>query len=58
MGFSVVAEEVRNLAQQCAEAAQDTSEFLKIALPNPAPGVLWWKRLQLKFAPSLRSLPG
>jgi methyl-accepting chemotaxis protein/methyl-accepting chemotaxis protein-1 (serine sensor receptor) len=34
MGFAVVAEEVRNLAQRCAEAAQETSVLVEESLTN------------------------
>jgi len=38
-GFAVVAEEVRNLAQRCAEAARDTSELIEESSRNAEGGV-------------------
>jgi methyl-accepting chemotaxis protein/methyl-accepting chemotaxis protein-1 (serine sensor receptor) len=38
MGFAVVAEEVRNLAQRCAEAARDTSLLIEASLENSSAG--------------------
>ena len=38
MGFAVVAEEVRNLAQRCAQAAQETSGLIDQSLASAATG--------------------
>jgi methyl-accepting chemotaxis protein len=38
MGFAVVAEEVRNLAQRCAQAAQDTSGLIEDSLAKSRTG--------------------
>lgn len=38
LGFAVVAEEVRNLAQRCAVAAKDTSELVEEAISNSHQG--------------------
>jgi methyl-accepting chemotaxis protein/methyl-accepting chemotaxis protein-1 (serine sensor receptor) len=38
MGFAVVAEEVRNLAQRCSQAAKETSELVEQSLGNSATG--------------------
>jgi methyl-accepting chemotaxis protein/methyl-accepting chemotaxis protein-1 (serine sensor receptor) len=38
MGFAVVAEEVRNLAQRCAEASQETSGLVELSLNNSNAG--------------------
>jgi methyl-accepting chemotaxis protein len=38
MGFGVVAEEVRNLAQRCAHAAEDTSRLIEGSLRNSRDG--------------------
>jgi hypothetical protein len=38
MGFAVVAEEVRNLAQKCAEAARDSSEIVEDSIRRSSDG--------------------
>ena len=38
MGFAVVAEEVRNLAQRCAQAAKDTAGLIEESIANSADG--------------------
>ena len=38
LGFSVVAEEVRNLAQRCAQAAQDTTTLIEESVANSNDG--------------------
>jgi|GEM_PF-2516432 len=38
MGFAVVAEEVRNLAQRCAQAARETSELIEQSLVSSSIG--------------------
>jgi methyl-accepting chemotaxis protein len=38
MGFAVVAEEVRNLAQRCAQAARDTSGLIEESIRNTNDG--------------------
>ena len=38
MGFAVVAEEVRNLAQRCAQAAKDTAGLIEESITNSADG--------------------
>jgi methyl-accepting chemotaxis protein/methyl-accepting chemotaxis protein-1 (serine sensor receptor) len=38
MGFAVVAEEVRNLAQRCAQAAQETSALIELSQENSETG--------------------
>ena len=38
MGFGVVAEEVRNLAQRCARAAEDTSRLIEGSIKNSRDG--------------------
>jgi len=38
LGFSVVADEVRNLAQRCAQAAKDTAALIEESIKNAANG--------------------
>jgi methyl-accepting chemotaxis protein/methyl-accepting chemotaxis protein-1 (serine sensor receptor) len=38
MGFAVVAEEVRNLAHRCAQAASDTSQLIQASITSSAEG--------------------
>lgn len=51
-GFAVVAEEVRNLAQQSAKAARDTAAKIETAITNAAEGV----QINAEVAASLREI--
>ncbi|HEX7654381.1 MAG TPA: methyl-accepting chemotaxis protein [Verrucomicrobiae bacterium] len=52
MGFSVVADEVRNLAQRCATAAKETEAKIKKAMDDTARGA----KLSTKVAASLEEI--
>ena len=52
MGFAVVAEEVRNLAQRCSNAARETSEKIEDSIQKSENGVL----LNTKVGASLKEL--
>jgi methyl-accepting chemotaxis protein len=54
MGFAVVAEEVRNLAQRSARAARDTADKIEGAMVNTAQGV----ELNAKVAEALHEIVG
>lgn len=52
LGFSVVANEVRNLAQRCALAAKETTQKINIAVQNSADGA----KISKKVADSLAEI--
>jgi methyl-accepting chemotaxis protein len=52
LGFAVVAQEVRNLAQRCAEAAHETSQKIEDSILKSAQGV----QISVKVCENLRQM--